>query len=319
MWVKPDRLSISWLDIIEYSSPIYRFGLGIGPVIRRGLFSQLFGILAFPLALGKQIQFFRVDNQRGGTSYWILFLETTILYSITVLSHLYFGMFVGMVGVLLCFLRCIQKNNDSIVRYQLDSIQRFASLQLGMFALCSCWLMPMALNWPFNVSSTNQFIPKQSTPYSSPPFKSISIIQRDWLRGGNPIKMGTLGKLSLGQFSKGMYLILIDRSPYWVCWFSSLLSIPSSYIVSRLCWIQLPFFHYLFTDIHLWIETSRYNKSPLVLSRWVSTQWSFTTGENQLGEALFSIAFTSVCISCFHISCTITKLFSDLLSQITEK
>ncbi|MBI2376901.1 MAG: hypothetical protein HYV07_23075 [Deltaproteobacteria bacterium] len=108
------------------------FGLGFGSVARKGLFTQCFGMLVFPLAMGSLWR--HVVHGRGRS------LGPATLFALTVLSHVFFGLLTLIAAALML----IVPGRGAVGRFG-----RLARVGLLASVFTSWWLIPFLANLGF--------------------------------------------------------------------------------------------------------------------------------------------------------------------------
>lgn len=129
-WLGMDRLSALVFGLLVMSVSDFRtFGLGMTSVTATGLYTQSYGTLLLPLAMGGLYRYL-FDRDVG-------LKVPTLLFSATLLTHAYFGLYLALAAGVMVIVR-----RDGLV----DRARRLTPVLLLSGLLTAFWVVPFVLN-----------------------------------------------------------------------------------------------------------------------------------------------------------------------------
>lgn len=129
-WLGMSRLSALFFGLMVMSLSDFRtFGLGMTSVTATGLYTQSYGTLLLPLAMGGLYRYLFEQN--------VAVKVPTLLFSATLLTHAYFGLYLALAAGVMVILRW-----DGLV----DRARRLAPVLLLSGLLTAFWWVPFVLN-----------------------------------------------------------------------------------------------------------------------------------------------------------------------------
>ena len=128
-WLGMDRLSALFLALLILSVNDFRaFGLGMSSLTATGLYTQSYGTLLLPLAMGALYRYLFAQNLGPKLP--------TLLFSATLLAHAYFGLYLALGAAVMLIVR----REGLLERVRRLSLVLFLSALLTAF-----WLLPFVL------------------------------------------------------------------------------------------------------------------------------------------------------------------------------
>jgi hypothetical protein len=132
-WLGMDRLSALVFGLLVMSVSDFRtFGLGMTSVTATGLYTQSYGTLLLPLAMGGLYRYL-FERDVG-------LKVPTLLFSATLLTHAYFGLYLALAGAVMVIVR-----RDGLV----DRARRLAPVFMLSGLITAFWLVPFVLNMEY--------------------------------------------------------------------------------------------------------------------------------------------------------------------------
>ena len=129
-WLGMDRLSALVFGLLVMSLSDFRtFGLGMTSVTATGLYTQSYGTLLLPLAMGGLYRYLFEQD--------VSLKVPTLLFSVTLLTHAYFGLYLALAGAVMVIVRW-----DGLV----DRARRLASVFVLSGLITAFWVVPFVLN-----------------------------------------------------------------------------------------------------------------------------------------------------------------------------